>query len=94
MTRRACCVILAAILAPEQVQTVVAGNSAFASPVSLYFALAVEPTSSKAGTGTTSNADRVRILRVFLQDAGVLSLTEGVMSIIDILACVHGRFAR
>lgn len=38
-----------------------------------------------AGTGTATDADRVCIVGEFLEDAGVLSFTEGVMSIVGTL---------
>lgn len=61
-----------------QVQAVVDGNLAYAGL-------------TMAGTGTTSDADPVCLLRKFLEDAGFLSSTEDVMSLIEMRAYVNGR---
>lgn len=67
--------------APGQVHTAAGVDPDYAGPVSPYSAAAVEPAPTMEGTDTTSDADCVRIVREFLEDAGVLSSTEGLVSI-------------
>lgn len=68
-------------LVPGQGQTVVHGDPVYAAPAG-------------AGIRTAIDANRVCIMRYFLEDADVLSSTEGVMSIVGRLAYVRGRSAR
>lgn len=70
---------------PGQMQTIIGGDPVCASSVSSYSAAAAIPTTTMADTGWTGDADCVCILQEFLEVAGVLSSTEDVMSIFEIL---------
>lgn len=93
VTLRACRTILAAILSWDKYNLFVHGDSDYASLVSSYSAALVEQALTMEGTGTTSDADRVRILRKVLEEAGLLSVTEGVMSTFEMRAYVRKHCA-
>lgn len=76
------------------VRTVAGGHPAYKGPFSSYSAAAVEPSPMRASTGMTSDADRARIVRDFLEDADDLSFTEGVKSLAEMSAYVRIRYAR
>lgn len=92
MTRHAFCV-LAASLSKDKCRLLLRRNPAYGRPSSLYFATAVEPAPTIGGTGTTRDADCVRIVHMFLEEVGVFSSTGGVMSILEMRADVRGRCA-
>lgn len=79
---------------PRQVQTVFSGDPAYACLLALYFDAAVHSALTMPATGTTSDADRFRNVREFLEDAVVLSSTESVMSIIERCKYVCDRCVR
>lgn len=77
MPRDTSCVFI-----PGQALSGVAWDPVYAGPVSPYCPAVVDPAPTIAATGTTSDADHACIVREFLEDTGVLSLTEGTMIII------------
>lgn len=66
---------------PGQEQAVADASPSYAAPI-------------MAGTGAASDADLVCIVRKVFKDAGILSSSEVVMSIVGIWAYVRGRLAR
>lgn len=79
---------------PGQVHTVICGDLAYAGLVFPYSAAVVEPASTMTATGTTSDADCLRIVRRYLEEAGVFLSTESVMSIAEKRRKVCGRCSR
>lgn len=81
------------VFVPGKEQNFVGGDPAYADLLSPYSDAAVEPTPTMLGTGTTSDVNRVCIVRDPVEDTGFLSSSEGMMSIAEVRVYAYGRCA-